>query len=49
MKKDKDMKRGSIDFQYANKVVPMKWSDNRGVTLVGIYLEECNKVSAVTS
>ena len=48
MKKDKDMKRGDIDFQYANNVVAVKWFDNRGVTMVGIYLEECNKVSTVT-
>ena len=47
MKKDKDMKRGDIDFQYANNVVAVKWFDNRGVT-VGTCLEECNKVSTVT-
>ena len=31
MKKDKDMKRVDIDFQYTNKVVAVKWfpwSDN---------------------
>ena len=26
----------------------MKWFDNRGVTMLGTYLEECNKVSTVT-
>ena len=44
MKKDKDMKKGEIDFQYANYVVDVKWFDNRGVTMVGTCLEECNKV-----
>ena len=48
MKKDKDMKRGDIDFQLANNVVAVKWFDNRGVTMVGTYLEECNKLSTVT-
>ena len=48
MTKDKDMKRGDIDFQYANNVVAVKGFDNRGVTMVGTYFEECNKVSTVT-
>ena len=48
MKKDKDMKRGDIDFQYANNLVAMKWFDNRGVTMFGRFLEYCNKVSTVT-
>ena len=48
MKKDKDMKRGGIGFQYANNVVAVKWFDNRGVTMVGTCLEECNSVSTVT-
>ena len=48
MKKDKDMKRGDIDFQYANNVVSVKWFDSCGVTMVGTCLEECNKVSTVT-
>ena len=43
IKKDKDMKRDDIDFQYANNVVAVKWFDNRGVTMVRTYLEECNK------
>ena len=47
MKKDKDMKRGDMDFQYAN-VVAVKWFDNRGVTLVDTCLEECNKISTVS-
>ena len=47
MKKDKDMKRVDIDFQYTNSVVAVKWFDNRGVTVVGTCLEECNKVSTV--
>ena len=38
MKKDKDMKRGDIDFQYANDVVAVKWFDNRRVTMVGACL-----------
>ena len=48
MKKDKDMKRGDINFQYANNVVGVRYSDNRGVIMVGICLEECNKISTVT-
>ena len=48
IKKDKDVKRGDIDFQYANKVVAVKWFANRGVTMVGTCLEECNQVSTVT-
>ena len=48
MKKDKDMKRGDTDFQYANDVVPVKWFDNRKVTMVGACLGECNKVLTVT-
>ena len=48
MKKDKDMQRGDIDFQYANNAVAVKWFDNRGVTMVGTCLKVCNKVSIVT-
>ena len=48
VKKDKDMKKGDIDFQLANNVVAVKWFDNRGVTMVGTCLEECNKVSTFT-
>ena len=44
LQKDKDMKRGYIDFQYANNVVAVTWFDNRGVTMVGAYLEECDKI-----
>ena len=47
MKKDKDMERNDIDFQDSNNVVAVKWFDNRGVTMVGTCLEECNKVSIV--
>ena len=48
MKKDKNMKRGDVDFQYANNVVAVKWFDNRGVTMVGTCLEECDKISTVS-
>ena len=48
MKKDKDMKSGYIDFQYANNVVTVKWFHNRGVAKVGSCLEEFNKVSTIT-
>ena len=48
LKKDKNMKRGDTDFQYANNVVVVKWFDNRGVTMLGTCLEECNTVSTVT-
>ena len=48
MKKDKDMKRGNVGFQNANNMVAVKWFGNRGVTMVGTCLGECNKVSAFT-
>ena len=48
MKKDEDMKRRNIDFQYANNVVAVKCFDNHGVAIVGTCLEEYNKVSTVT-
>ena len=48
MKKDKDIKRGNINFQYVNNVVAVKWFDNHRVTMVGTYLEECNKLSTDT-
>ena len=47
-KKDKDMKRGDVDFQYADNVVAVKWFDNRGVTMVGTCLEECYTISTVS-
>ena len=40
------MKRGNRDFQYVSNMVPVKWFDNRVVTMVGACLGECNKVSA---
>ena len=40
------MKRGNRDFQYDNNMVPVKWFDNRAVTMVDACLGECNKVSA---
>ena len=48
MKKNKDMKRGDVDFQYANNVVIVKSFDSRGVTMVGTCLEECDKISTVS-
>ena len=45
MKKDKDIKRSDIDFQYANNMVAVRWFDNPGVTMVGTCLEKSNKVS----
>ena len=48
MNKDNGIKRGGIDFQYANNVLAVKWFDNRRVTMVGTFLEECNEVSKVT-
>ena len=42
------MKRRDVDFQYANNVVAVKWFDNRGVTMVGTCLEECDKISTVS-
>ena len=45
MKKDKDMERGDVDFQYAENVFAVKWFDNRGVTLVGTCQLGCNRVS----
>ena len=40
MKKDKDIKRGDIDFQYANHEVAVKWFDNRKVMIVGKCLDK---------
>ena len=41
MKKDKDMKKGDIDFQYVNNmVVAVKWCDNCGMRMIGTCLEE---------
>ena len=37
----------TINFQYANNVVAVKWFDNRAVTMFGTCIEECNKVSTV--
>ena len=48
MKKDKDMKRDEVYFQYANNMVAVKWFDNRGVTMVGTCNEECDKISTVS-
>ena len=42
MKTDKDIKRGDIDFQYANNVVLVKWFENCEVTIVSTCNEECN-------
>ena len=48
MAKDKDSKKGAVNFQYVNNVVPVKWLDNHGVAMVGKCLGECSKVSTVT-
>ena len=48
MKKDNVMKRGDIDFQCADNIVPVKWYDNCGVALVGTCLESCNQISSVS-
>ena len=41
MKKDKDMKKGDIDFQYVNNMfVAVKWCDNYGMRMIGTCLEE---------
>ena len=48
MEEDKDMKRGDVDFQYADNVVAVKWFDSRGVTMVGTCLEECYTISTVS-
>ena len=42
MKKYNAMKRDDTDFQYADKIVAVKWYDNRGVTLAGTCLEGFN-------
>ena len=38
MIKDKDIKKGNIDFRYVNNVVAVKWVDNRGVTVVLVHV-----------
>ena len=42
------MKRGGIDFSYANNVVAAKRFDSRRLTMVGTCLVKCSKVSTVT-
>ena len=42
------MKRGDIDFQFANNVLAVKWFDNHGERMVGTCFDERNKVSTVT-
>ena len=44
MKKNNIMKRGDIDFQYAENIVAVKRYGNRGVTLIGTCSEGCNQV-----
>ena len=46
MKKDNAMKRGDIDFQYADNIVAVKQYDNHGVTLVRTCLKDCNQISS---
>ena len=48
MKQDKAMKKGDIDFQYADNIVALKCYDNRVVTIIGTCLEGCNQVSSVS-
>ena len=48
MKRDKDIKRGDVDFQYANNVVTVKWFENHGVPMVGTCLEEYDKILTVS-
>ena len=48
MKKDKDIKRDDIDFQYASSVVATKSFDNFGVAIIGTCLQDCNEVSSFT-
>ena len=47
MKKDNAMKRGDIDFQYADNIVAVKQYDSHGVTLVRTCLKDCNQISPV--
>ena len=42
------MKRVDVDFRYTNNVVAVNWFDNRGVTMVGTCLEECDKISTIS-
>ena len=43
MKKYNAMKRDDTDFQYADKIVAVKWYDNRGTCLEGF-----NQISSVS-
>ena len=45
--RDKYTKIGDIGFQCASNVISVKWFDNRGVTMIGNCLEECNNMSTV--
>ena len=43
---DKSMKRGDI-YQYSEKVICVKWKDNRGVVLVGSNIDGADDSSSV--
>ena len=42
------MKKGDVDFQYANNAVAVKWSENCRVTMVGTCPKEYDKISPVS-
>ena len=48
MPNDSNMNRGDIKFQFSENIASVKWFDNRGVTLVGTALEECDQISSVS-
>ena len=44
---DKSMKRGNIYYQYSEKVICVKWKDNRGVVAVGSNIDGADDSSSV--
>ena len=42
------MKKGDVDFQYANNAVAVKWFENCRVTMVGTCPKEYDKISPVS-
>ena len=42
----KSMKRGDIHYQYSEKVICVKWKDNRGVVLLGSSIDGADDCSS---
>ena len=44
---DRSMRQGDIHYQYSEKVICVKWKDNRGVVLVGSNIDGADNCSSV--